>query len=251
MRTTPVALTVAGSDSGGGAGIQADLRTFQALGVYGLSAVTAVTAQDTERVRAVQAIDPDVVAAQIDAVLTDIGADAAKTGMLANAGIVRAVAERLRIHAPPHVVVDPVLISSGGDTLLDAAGMEALMDHLMPLATVVTPNLAEASVMVGRQLETEDDLAWAARRIVALGARAAVVTGGHLAGAPVDVLFDGHDVARYPGERVDATSTHGTGCMYSAAVAALLARGRPLGEAAREAKAYVAEALWRTVPLAR
>jgi hydroxymethylpyrimidine/phosphomethylpyrimidine kinase len=249
VRSVPVVLTIAGSDSGGGAGIQADLKTFQALGVYGVSAVTAVTAQDTRRVLASAPVAPALVASQIDAVLSDIGADATKTGMLANAEIVRMVADRLRFHEVSTLVVDPVLLSSAGDVLLDAGGMEALMEALLPLATVVTPNVSEAAVMVGRHLETEDDLEWAARQILALGPRAAIVTGGHLAGAPVDVLYDGEEAVRIRGERVATTSTHGTGCTYSAALAAFLARGWSLSRAARDARGYVVEALRAAMPL--
>ncbi len=243
MRSILAALTVAGSDPGGGAGVQADLKTFFALGVYGLSAVTAITVQDTVRVHRTEPLDPALVVAQIDAVLDDIGADAVKTGMLANGAIVRAVADALRRHDTRELVVDPVLIASSGDVLLEADGMEALVERLFPLASVVTPNVSEAAVLVGRALETEDDLRWAARQVLAFGPRAAIVTGGDLSGEPIDVLADSERTIVIRGERVTTSSTHGTGCTYSAAIAARLAHGDTLEAAARAAKAYVASAL--------
>jgi len=239
----PVALTVAGSDPGGGAGVQADLKTFQAHGVYGLSALTAITVQDTVRVMRTVALDPGLVAEQIDAVLDDIGADAAKTGVLATGAIVRAVADALARHQVRALVVDPVLIASSGDVLMEADGMEALLDHLFPLAAVVTPNIAEAAVIVGRALETEDDLRWAARRLLTFGPRAAIVTCGDRDGLPADVFADAERTVLLAGERVATTSTHGTGCAFSAAIAARLARGDDALSAARGAKAFVAAAL--------
>ena len=249
MRSVPVALTVAGSDPGGGAGVQADLKTFFALGVYGLSAVTAITVQDTVRVHRTEPLDPALVVAQIDVVLDDIGADAVKTGVLATAGIVVAVAAALRQREPGALVVDPVLIASSGDALMDAGGMEALLDRLFPLAAVVTPNVSEAAVMVGRSLESEDDLRWAAAHLLALGPRAAIVTGGDLDGDAVDVLADSDGVVVLRGARIATSSTHGTGCTFSAALAARLARGDPLEAAARAAKAYVSAALAAAPPL--
>jgi len=250
MRTMPVALTVAGSDPGGGAGIQADLKTLFAHGVYGLSVLTAVTAQDTHRVLRSDAVAPSLVTAQLDAVLADIGADAMKTGMLANADVVAAVVDAVeRYSLGSRLVVDPVLLASSGEPLIDVPGMEALIDRLFPLAALVTPNVPEASVILGRALETVDDLEWAARQLVRLGPRAAVITGGHLDGPPVDVLFDGESVRHFNAARIETTSTHGTGCTFSAAIAARLALGGELAAAVGGAKKYVTEALRLATPL--
>ncbi|GAC1486100.1 MAG: bifunctional hydroxymethylpyrimidine kinase/phosphomethylpyrimidine kinase [Candidatus Limnocylindrales bacterium] len=252
MRTMPVALTVAGSDAGGGAGIQADLKTFFAHGVYGLSAVTAVTAQDTLRVHRSDPVASSLVTAQLEAVLADIGADAMKTGMLVNADIVRAVVEAVgRFDLGPRLVVDPVLLASSGDALIDVPGMETLIERLFPLAAVITPNIAEAAVLLGRALVTVDDLEWAARQLVRLGPKAAVVTGGHLDGPAVDGLYDGEQLHHVMGPRIDTTSTHGTGCTFSAAIAAHLALGSDLAPAVVAAKGYVTEAMRAAMPLGR
>ena len=186
-----IALTIAGSDSGGGAGIQADLKTFAALGVYGTSALTAVTAQNTLGVTGVQELPPDMVALQIDAVVSDIGADAVKTGMLANSGIVRVVADKVTEHGLPNLVVDPVMVAKGGDPLLQEEAVDALRTLLVPLALVVTPNLPEASVLVGYRVATLEQARRAARDIVGMGSRSVVVKGGHLQGDAVDVFYDG------------------------------------------------------------
>lgn len=249
-RRLPVALTIAGSDSGGGAGIQADLKTFFALGVYGASAITAITAQNTERVGAVMAVPAELVAAQIAAVLDDVGADAVKTGMLWNAPIVRAVARSLAERRARTLVVDPVLVASTGSTLLDAGGRQALVEALLPLATVVTPNLAEAAALAGAPVAGIEDGEAAARRILELGPRAVVVTGGHLAGDPVDVLVTANGVRRFPGRRL-AGEAHGSGCVFSAALTAELARGAALADAVGAAKALVARALASPVEIGR
>ena len=239
-----VALTVAGSDSGGGAGIQADLKTFAAHGVYGVSAITAVTAQNTRAVSAVEALSPGIVAAQIAAVVDDFRVAALKTGMLANSGIIGAVARVLRVSRVGPLVVDPVMVAKSGDRLLDADALDTLKRDLLPLATVVTPNLPEAEVLAGIPIRTLDDQREAARRIVALGARAVVVKGGHAQSSEiVDVLFDGQAFTEFRGERVPGTSTHGTGCTFSAAIAAQLALGRGIQEAIPLAQAYVAKAI--------
>lgn len=246
------ALTVAGSDSGGGAGLQADLKTFAAFDVYGLSAITAVTVQDTVALTRVAALPPEMVAAQIDAVLRDIGADAAKTGMLHDEAIVEAVAEALRRHAVPHLVVDPVLASTSGATLLTEAGTRALRTRLLPLAEVVTPNLAEAEILAARPAGSPAERREAARAIHALGPRAVIVKGGHAGGAEaIDLLFDGGRFVELRAPRIPAGRTHGTGCAFSAALAAGLALGLPLEEAARRAKAYVTEALRGALPFGR
>ncbi|MBV9329409.1 MAG: bifunctional hydroxymethylpyrimidine kinase/phosphomethylpyrimidine kinase [Chloroflexi bacterium] len=243
-------MTIAGSDSGGGAGIQADLKTFQALGVYGASALTAITAQNTVGVTAVHEIPTEVIAAQIDAVADDIGVDAAKTGMLSSAAIIATVAERIRHWRLDRLVVDPVMVAKSGDRLLREDAVDALIRDLLPLATVLTPNLPEAEVLVGRALETDDDVRQAAREIVGLGTRSVVMKGGHRLGArAVDLLFDGQNFTLFESERFDTPNTHGTGCTFSAAIAAGLARGLEIVEAVGEAKRYVSEAIRRSQPL--
>ena len=244
-----IALTIAGSDSGGGAGIQADLKTFAALGVYGTSALTAVTAQNTLGVTGVQELSPDMVALQIDAVVYDIGADAVKTGMLANSGIIRVVADKVAEHGLPNLVVDPVMVAKGGDSLLQAAAVDALRTLLVPLALVVTPNLPEASVLVGYEVSTLEQARRAAMDIVGMGSRSVVVKGGHLQGDAVDVFYDGIDFREFSSPRVDTTSTHGTGCTFASAIAAGLAKGMGVEEAVGQAKAYVTEAIRRAIPI--
>jgi hydroxymethylpyrimidine/phosphomethylpyrimidine kinase len=241
--TVPKALTIAGSDSGGGAGIQADLKTFSAFEVFGMSAVTAVTAQNSLGVLGVLDLPPEFVGRQIDAVLDDLGADAIKTGMLATAGIVGVVAGRLRAHRDAPIVVDPVMMASSGDPLLQPAARDVLVRELLPLAVLVTPNLHEAAVLADMAVDAEADMAEAARRIAALGPRHVLVTGGHLKDSATDVLWDGRTLTRFPAPRVEGPPTHGTGCTYSAAIAAGLARGRPLVEAVTAAKAYVTAAI--------
>lgn len=250
-RGVPVALTIAGSDSSGGAGIQADLKTFQALGVYGASAVTALTAQNTLGVRAVHETPPELVTAQIDAVLEDIGADGAKTGMLSSAPIVRAVAEAVRRWGlGPVLVVDPVMVAKSGDRLLREDAVRALVEELLPLAAIVMPNLPEAEVIVGHRIEDDDDaIRTAAREIRALGPRAVVLKGGHRAGRAVDVFFDGQRWEELAAERIATTSTHGTGCTYSAATAARIALGDEPLDAVRRAKAFLTAALRHARPL--
>ena len=237
------ALTIAGSDSGGGAGIQADLKTFSAFGVFGMSAITAVTAQNSIGVTGVFNLPPEFVARQIDAVLSDFGADAVKLGMLSTADIAATVAARLRAHAARHVVLDPVMIAKSGDALLEPDARAALVREVLPLADVVTPNLHEAAALAGVPVESEADMEEAARRIHALGPRAVLVKGGHLKDSATDLLWDGRTLTRFPGARLESTSTHGTGCTLSAAIAAGLARGLALQAAVTNAKAYVTAAI--------
>ncbi|MCY3846197.1 MAG: bifunctional hydroxymethylpyrimidine kinase/phosphomethylpyrimidine kinase [Acidobacteria bacterium] len=240
------ALTIAGSDSSGGAGIQADLRTFAAHGVHGLCAVTAVTAQDAGGVQACHAVPPRVVEAQIAAATASPGVAAVKTGMLATAAIVDVVAAAAARRALPRLVVDPVLRSGLGDRLLDDDAIERLRRALLPRAAVVTPNRDEAERLAGMRIASPADAREAARRIHDLGPRAVVVTGGHLeedAGHAVDVLFDGSDVVELRAPRVNGLTVHGTGCTFAAAVAAALAHGRPVAEAAADAQRFVAGAL--------
>jgi hydroxymethylpyrimidine/phosphomethylpyrimidine kinase len=245
----PVTMTIAGSDSGGGAGIQADLKTFQALGVYGTCALTAITAQNTVGVRAVHEIPIQTISAQIDAVVDDIGVDAAKTGMLSSAEIIGTVAERIRYWRLDRLVVDPVMVAKSGDRLLREDAVQALIRELLPLAMVVTPNLPEAEVLIGRSLETDAEIRQAARDIRDLGPRAVVVKGGHRQGDATDLLFDGHAFHAFSSERFDTPNTHGTGCTFSAAIAAQLALGSDLVDAVSFAKRYISEAIRRSTPL--
>ena len=246
----PRALTIAGSDSGGGAGIQADLKTFAAFGVYGASAITAVTAQNTVGVRAIHEVPPDVVAAQIDAVLEDIGADAAKTGMLLSAAIIEAVADRLRAYSFTRLVVDPVMVAKSGDALLRPEAVRALIELLLPLAAVVTPNALEAAVLSGIEVRDSESAREAARRIHALCPAIVIVKGGHLAGnRSDDLLFDGRSFEVLSGRRIDTPHTHGTGCTFSAAITACLARGMEPIAAAREARAFLQGAIENAEPL--
>jgi hydroxymethylpyrimidine/phosphomethylpyrimidine kinase len=249
MERVRTALTIAGSDSGGGAGIQADLKTFSALGVFGMSALTAITAQNTLGVTAVHEIPPEIVAAQIDAVVTDIGADAVKTGMIANSEIIRVVAAKVREHGISTLVVDPVMVATSGDRLLHEEAVAALRTELLPLAAVVTPNLPEAGVLIGREVTRADQMQDAARAIIDLGVRSAIVKGGHLAGEAVDVFYDGDRFLELPAPRIPTTSTHGTGCTLASAIAALLARGESLERAITGAKAYVTAAIEHAYPV--
>jgi hydroxymethylpyrimidine/phosphomethylpyrimidine kinase len=246
----PRALTIAGSDSGGGAGIQADLKTFAAFGVYGASAITAITAQNTIGVRAIHDVPASMVAAQIDAVLDDIGADAAKTGMLSSPEIIETVADRLRAHAVAALVVDPVMVAKSGDRLLREDAVRALRDLLLPLAAVVTPNAPEATVLSGIDVFDAASAREAARRIHDLGPAMVVVKGGHLDGdTSDDLVFDGRAFEVLSGRRIATRHTHGTGCTFSAAICACLARGLAPLEAAREARAYVQGAIEHAEPL--
>jgi hydroxymethylpyrimidine/phosphomethylpyrimidine kinase len=249
MRT---ALTIAGSDSSGGAGIQADLKTFAAFGIYGASAITAVTAQSTKGIEAAVALDADFVTAQIEAVAGDFTIDATKIGMLANAAIVEAVAAAIAELDLPLVVVDPVLVSSSGERLLDEDGVRALCAELLPRARVVTPNIPEAEALGGRRIQSMDDAREAARRIHDMGAAAVIITGGHPTSNSerrtpndevVDLLFDGRAFFECRVPRVESRHTHGTGCTFAAAVTAGLALGRELPDAAARAQQYVAGAI--------
>jgi hydroxymethylpyrimidine/phosphomethylpyrimidine kinase len=247
MRT---ALTIAGSDSGGGAGIQADLKTFAALGVHGTSAITALTAQNTVAVTGVHLAPPEFVAAQIDAVVTDLGCDAVKTGMLATAAIVEVVALAVVRHHLPNVVVDPVMVAKSGDHLLQPDAVEAVRRRLVPLARVVAPNIPEAEVLSGIAIRTLDDAVAAGRAIRGMGALSVVVKGGHLDRDDiVDVLVEADRVVEIRGPRVPGVHTHGTGCTFAAAIAARLALGDDVETAVRAAQAYVREAVRAGVPL--
>ncbi|MGI6127626.1 MAG: bifunctional hydroxymethylpyrimidine kinase/phosphomethylpyrimidine kinase [Planifilum sp.] len=242
--TIAKALTIAGSDSGGGAGIQADLKTFQELDVFGMSALTAVTAQNTKEVTGIYELPPEAVAKQIDAVATDIGIDAAKTGMISSVPIMEMIASRIKEHRIHRLVIDPVMISKSGASLLKEEAREALKRLLIPLAKVVTPNLPETEVLTGITPDTEEKRREAARRIVEMGARSVVIKGGHLQGEQsVDLFFDGENFEELSAPRFDTRHTHGTGCTFSAALTAELAKGRPLLEAVRKAKDYITAAI--------
>jgi hydroxymethylpyrimidine/phosphomethylpyrimidine kinase len=243
------ALTIAGSDSGGGAGIQADLRTFQALGVFGTCAITAVTAQNTIGVRAVEILAPAIVTAQIDAVAEDFEIAATKIGMLGNAGIVRAVAAALERHRLGPIVLDPVMVAKGGDPLLAETAIAALRDTLRPRATLVTPNIPEAEVLTGLRIANISDMRAAALALLQIGAQAVVIKGGHLDGPAVDVFASGSAIEELIALRVHSVHTHGTGCTFSSAVAARLAHGDDLKTAVRSAKAYVRRAIERAPAL--
>ena len=245
IQRIPVALTIAGSDSSGGAGIQADLKTFSAFGVYGASAITALTAQNTVGVHGVHAVPPAFVIAQIDAVLTDLATGAIKTGMLATAAIVTAVAERLAAVPNIPLVVDPVMVATSGDNLLDADAIDAVRHRLLPRATLVTPNIPEAARLLGEpEGASEADLLRQARAILGFGAKAVLLKGGHGSGDnAIDVLVTADSTMTFAMPRVTTTATHGTGCTLSAAIAALLASGADLEKAVERAKAYVWNAL--------
>ena len=245
------ALSIAGSDSGGGAGIQADLKTFSALGVYGMTAITAITVQNTRGVREVETISPRTVAEQIRAVVTDIGVDAAKTGMLASAEIVEAVADAVVETGVPNLVVDPVFVSKHGHRLLAEDAVGALGTRILPLATLVTPNLPEASGLAGFEVSNRDLMEDAAEAIRAMGPQAVLIKGGHLPGASAadDLFFDGDRMEWIGAERIDTPNTHGTGCVLSSAIAAHLARGADLPDAVRLGKAFVTEAIRHALPI--
>jgi len=243
--SVPRALTIAGSDSGGGAGIQADLKTFQELGVFGMSVITALTAQNTLGVHGVWEVPPAFVTAQLDAVVTDLGADVAKTGMLASADIIAVVAEGVRRHHLDRLVVDPVCASKHGDPLLRADAVDALRDRILPLAEIVTPNLGEVALLTGVKVQQVSDLPEAARAVKALGSRWVLIKGGHLPdnADAVDLLSDGERFVEIASQRLDTRDTHGTGCTLASAIAAGRARGLEVEAAVRAAKDYVTGAI--------
>jgi hydroxymethylpyrimidine/phosphomethylpyrimidine kinase len=247
-----VALTIAGSDSGGGAGIQADLKTFAAHGVYGTSAITAVTAQNTEAVLAWQALPPALIRAQIEAVVTDIGVHAVKTGMLATADVVRVVASAIDDLRLPYVVVDPVMVAKGGHRLIEPEAERALREDLLPRAYLVTPNVPEAEVLIGMPVRTEEDLPEAAQQILAMGPKAVLIKGGHLEGEEsVDLVCSLAETFLVRGPRIASRSTHGTGCTLASAIAANLALGADLRTAIERAREYLEGALRHAPGLGR
>ena len=241
----PIALTIAGSDSGGGAGIQADLKAFSALGVFGCTVVTALTAQNTQGVQAIHGVEPSFVRRQIDSVLDDLAVGAVKIGMLGGAETVIAVAEGLEAWRPPCVVLDPVMVAKGGDRLLHDTAVAALRERLLPLADLITPNLPEAGALLAMAPPTDRaGMVAAAERLVGLGARSVLLKGGHLGGAvSPDLLLTGGRPLWLESDRIATRHTHGTGCSLSAAIAALLARGLPLADAVAEAKRWLTAAI--------
>jgi hydroxymethylpyrimidine/phosphomethylpyrimidine kinase len=246
--TPPRVLAIAGSDSGGGAGIQADLKTMLALGVHGMTVICAVTAQNSVGVQGYWELPPDAVRAQLDSVLGDIGTQAIKTGMLASAELVGTVCDVLADVAAP-IVVDPVAISKHGDSLLSAGTVEMIRDRLLPLATVVTPNLLEAELLTGRKITGPAEMLDAAKMINAMGPQWVLVKGGHLPGRPVDLLFDGTQMMRFPAERIASQHTHGTGCTFASAIASRLALGDEVPVAVKAAKDFVTGAIAAGFPL--
>jgi hydroxymethylpyrimidine kinase/phosphomethylpyrimidine kinase len=248
----PTALTIAGSDSGAGAGIQADLKTFAAHGVYGTSAITALTAQNTIGVSGVHVVQDDFVTAQIEAVVADFGCDAVKTGMLANSTIVEAVAAAVEALELPNLVVDPVMVAKSGDHLLDEEAVHAMRWTLLRLARVVTPNIPEAEVLAKMSIGSLTDMREAATRIAALKPAAVVIKGGHLPGPEVvDLLLEKGAFTEFVGPRIEGRNTHGTGCTFAAAIAAHLARGAELRDAVSAAKNYVEGAMRNGIPLGK
>jgi len=246
MNTYHRALTIAGSDSGGGAGIQADLKTFSSLGCYGMSVITALTAQNTVAVKGIYPIPPEFIAAQIDAVLEDIGTDAVKIGMLHSPEVIEVVAERLKYHKCSSIVLDPVMIAKSGDKLLKDDAVTALKLKLFPLAKIITPNLPEASVLLNREVTTAKEMPQAARDLAELGCSTVLLKGGHLnGGESMDLLYIGDSdlTVKFEGKRINTRNSHGTGCTLSSAIAANLAKGGGLASAVKQAKEYITNAL--------
>ena len=245
----PVAMTIAGSDSGGGAGIQADLKTFAVLGVHGTSAITAITAQNTIGVTDILELPTSLIREQVKVVVEDIGVQAVKTGMLSSREIIDAVAASIELHGMRVLVVDPVMVAKGGAKLLHDDAVATMRARLIPLAAIITPNLPEAEVLLGRRITTIGERRQAARDLVAMGARAAVVKGGHAQGDVTDIYFDGTELVELRGRRIETSNTHGSGCVFSAAITAYLARGAETLEAVREAKEFITEAIAQSLEI--
>lgn len=236
-------LSIAGSDCSGGAGIQADLKTFSAYGVFGMSVIVSVVAENTSRVTAIQDITPDMIGRQIDAVFEDIGADAVKVGMLSSPECMDAVAAKLKQYKPENVVIDPVMYAKNGCPLMDLKAIDTLIEDMIPLADVLTPNIPEAEKITGMKILSFGDMEAAARRIYTMGAKTVVVKGGHGVGDAVDVLFDGKQICHFGTTRINTKNTHGTGCTFSSAIAAGLAKGMSVREAVEKAKSYITTAI--------
>jgi hydroxymethylpyrimidine/phosphomethylpyrimidine kinase len=244
MKYDGIAMTIAGSDSGGGAGIQADLKTFQAFNVFGVCAVTSITSQNTMGVRSIQDIESEIVADQIDMIMEDMGCGAAKTGMVSSSEIIRVIADRVRKHHIDKLVVDPVMISESGARLLKQDAEKELIGRLLPLAFLVTPNAEEAGIMAGMKVDSLDDAREAASRIAGMGARNVLLKGGHLKGRwATDILLGGGEFSLFESERIESGNTHGTGCTLSSAITASLAGGRGLYLSVKIAKDYIGRAI--------
>ncbi len=248
MRT---ALSIAGSDCSGGAGIQADIKTFSAHGVYGMSVIVSVVAENTSRVISVENISPDIVKDQIDAVFEDIEVDAVKIGMLPSSQCMKAVAERLREYRPKYTVIDTVMSAKDGHALMESEALEALKTEIIPLAYVLTPNIPEAEVITGMEIKDFSDIQSAARIIRSLGAENVIIKGGHLCGDAIDVLYDGSEFYTFSTGRIETKNTHGTGCTFSSAIAANLANGTELFDAVGNAKAYITSAIRHSLSIGR
>lgn len=245
------ALTIAGSDCSGGAGIQADLKTFSAHGVYGMSAIVSVVAENTARVMGIMDVTPEMISQQIDAVFEDIPPDAVKVGMLSQPRSMEAVAEKLRQYRPANLVIDPVMYAKNGCPLMDPGSVDALIEDIIPLADLLTPNIPEAEKITGMKIESLADMERAAGKIRAMGCASVLVKGGHAVGDAVDVLYDGKDFYRFTAPRIHTKNTHGTGCTYSSAIAANLALGWAMEKAVERAKQYVTTAIRRALPFGK
>jgi len=244
-------LTIAGSDCSGGAGIQADLKTFAAHKTYGMSVVVSVVAENTSRVISIQDIEPDIIKDQLDAVFEDIRVDGVKVGMLSNAGAMKAVAEKLRQYSPPKPVIDPVMVAKGGCALMQEAALDTLIHEVIPLAFVLTPNIPEAETITGMKITGIDGMKEAAAAIYKMGAKNVLIKGGHLSGDAEDILFDGKLFHSYRNKRIRTKNTHGTGCTFSSAIAANLANGMKITDAIHSAKEYITGAIEHALPVGR
>lgn len=244
-------VSIAGSDCSGGAGVQADIKTFAAHGVFGMSVIVSVVAENTSRVIDIQDVTPDMVGKQIDAIFEDIAVDAVKIGMLSTMDCMAAVEEKLCLYRPPHIVVDPVMYAKNGCPLMDPSAVDTLIARILPHAELVTPNIPEAERIAGMEIQSISDMEEAARRIHAMGPRAVIVKGGHAVGDATDVLFDGKDFHYYKAERINTKNTHGTGCTFSSAIAASLALGLSLEQATAQAKTYVTSAIAHALPIGK
>lgn len=244
-------LTIAGSDCSGGAGIQADLKTFAAHGTYGMSVIVSVVAENTSRVISIQDIDADIIQDQLDAVFEDIKVDGVKVGMLSNTSAIKAVAEKFKQYCPPKPVIDPVMVAKGGCALMRADALDALIHEIIPLAFVLTPNIPEAEVITGMKINGIDEMKKAAAAIYKMGAKNVLIKGGHLSGDAEDILFDGKNFFSYLNARIQTKNTHGTGCTLSSAIAANLAKGMQITEAVRAAKAYITMAIEHALPIGK
>lgn len=245
------ALTIAGSDCSGGAGIQADLKTFSANGVFGMSVIVSVVAENTSRVISVEDISPEMIKNQIDAVFEDIEVDAVKVGMLSSEICMKAVAEKLRQYKPKYTVIDPVMVAKGGHALMKPEALEALKTEIIPLAYVLTPNIPEAETITGMSIESQEDVQEAAKKIYSLGAKNVLIKGGHLSGDAIDLLYDGKSFYTFTTERINTKNTHGTGCTFSSAITANLANGLNLNKAVEKAKSYITTAIEHSLPIGK